>query len=157
MCFVEKGCQYLCYAIINILFLYEYSWKSSATKLRLLLILVILLSTICTIARMCMHQDNPAKTISTGKTSPPQPYYWQTKQSCFQQVNACLMKTTKNRWWAITKNKYRLWNIQLHLGYFEYWVFHSIDMPWSVCKNTKQRKEKYSGFNYFFERSNNWA
>ena len=116
---VKKGCQYLCYAIINILFLYEYSWKSSATKLKLLLILVILLSTICTIARICMHQDNPTKKINTVKTSPTQPYSWKNKQSCFQQINACLMQPPKTRRQALTKNKFDLCNVQLLPGYFE--------------------------------------
>ena len=121
------------------------------------MILVILLSTIFTIARICMHQDNPTKKINTGKTSPPQPYSWQNKQSFFQQIYACLMHTTKNRWWDSTKNKFHLWNVQLHPGYFELWVFHSICHALGCLQEHQPTIIKHSGFHYCFDRSTNWA
>ena len=73
------------------------------TKLQKFVRLIILLTTSCTIVRICMHLDNPTETNNTGKTSQQQPSFFQNKQSCFQWFDARLVRPLNTRWWAMNK------------------------------------------------------
>ena len=67
------------------------------TKLKKLVILMMLLSTIYSIVRICMHSDNKTQKKTRMKYPPP-PSYWQNKQSCFHRVNARLVQLLNTRW-----------------------------------------------------------
>ena len=50
------------------------------TKLKQLVILMILISTICTIFIICIPYENPTRKINSEKKPPTQPYSFQNKQ-----------------------------------------------------------------------------
>ena len=100
VCYVQKGNQYLCSAIKIILFLCGYSQKYSEhyhyylTPKALDIDDLVIYNMYTYLYKLRLYN----KKNNKGKTSPPQSSSWQNKQSCFQGINALLVKPLKTRW-----------------------------------------------------------
>ena len=89
------------------------------------------------------------QTINSSKTSPPQPYSLQDKQSCLQWFDAQFLQTINTRWWAMNKKQipYLQRNGTARIFLMKCCSWNNGENNYiAVCRQNKQQQQYSSSF-----------